>query len=1417
MRIGLFVAVVAVAYGLSGEVVSPVHPTQETVIAEDVFAPAAVATDDVSAALQKRLDALSSRGGGTIFLPAGVYTLAAPVIVPPGTVVRGDYAPDDFAGSTVIRIVCGRGEADGPAAFSLRAGAGLVGLYFWYPEQSIAAPVAYPWTVRSAIRHFGGIDNHTVSDCTFVNSWQGVRFGPEPNELHLLRRVCMTALKTGVAIDSTTDVGRLVEVDVSPRHWCASGAVGSPDETALRSFLRTNGMIGFDFGRTDWEYAYRLRVEGAAIGFNFARGVRGGTSGGFAGIETVGCAVGVSVSDLCTAGLAFYGCRFRNDENLKIGPKVPAVTVCDSCVFEGSRPVSETPHALVLSGPERMPDLSRFASRPAISPAPGRLFRVEDFGASVTAKDNTAAFQRALDAAGEAGGGTVYAPAGFWRLDGTLTVPARVELRGSSDVPHHTFSGGTMLLTTSGRGQETGTPFLSLAAGSSLRGLTVWYPDQPVRAPVAYPWAVRALGPDCRIVDVTLANAWQGLDLETHDCTGHYVSYLAGACWRRGLAVGRSRGGFIEDVQLNPHYVVRRPVGLPVTPGPDVTASCSGGIESDLMRKNLEAMTFTDARGELTRGLFVYAPAKGISVRGSSEIGMLIGGGDMGPEIWLVDLKPDGRLFSALAQLTPWDNGAGWHGPALRFLPTDAGRTKMRSSLFFLAYAPTLVKEGCGELTLDGFSSRLGRIDLRNGWSKISNGIFAFGSEGHVCVSGGEASIHRLEQRNGIRIKDETGRAQVTDCQIAPPVDATLRTEFRVGVDAPLLENVRAPRGGVREVVDWSCTRAEGPGVTIRLKGRSENPSYSYFYCDVATNAIRVTDESVCSFRLMPLTPLGCEVSVDLAFADGSVARDRGLFIIPRPGSARVGKWTDVRVPLGSVSCETITHVMLRWDSRKGGGPVEALVSDLRFERRAFADGARPAETERLPEYLFRDLGTLTNVPRDKRLPFFDEQGVYSRPSSEIRAFRSSAVEEKIREVLPKIPDAKFATLFANCFPNTLDTTVSYRELPDGDDDTFVYTGDIPAMWLRDSSAQVWPYLPLMKDDEPLRRMIRGVLRRQFRSIVIDPYANAFNPVPNGRGHPKAPTKMRPELWERKYEIDSLCYPIRLAYGYWRQSGDASIFDAQWMAALDAILKTFREQQRKNGWETPYRFYGDNVINRGYGAPVRPVGLIASFFRPSDDACVYPFLIPSNFFAVDVLRKAAEICETVCHDTARAKSCRDLADEVDAALCRHAVVKHPKYGEIYAFEVDGFGNALMIDDANVPSLLALPYFSEVKKDDPVYLNTRRFVFSPDNPYFFVGKAGAGIGGPHCGFDRIWPMSYVLKAMTATDDDDIVACLRMIRRSDAGKGLMHESYDKDDPAVFSRAWFAWANTLFGELILKLDRDGKLDLLKEAGNR
>ncbi len=436
-----------------------------------------------------------------------------------------------------------------------------------------------------------------------------------------------------------------------------------------------------------------------------------------------------------------------------------------------------------------------------------------------------------------------------------------------------------------------------------------------------------------------------------------------------------------------------------------------------------------------------------------------------------------------------------------------------------------------------------------------------------------------------------------------------------------------------------------------------------------------------------------------------------------------------------------------------------------------------------------------------------------ARPAPEDRCFSSEAVERTISEVSSKLTNPKLAWMFSNCFPNTIDTTVEFDEQAG---DTFVITGDIHAMWLRDSGAQVWPYLRLAKEDEHLRKMLAGVLMRQLRCVAIDPYANAFNKGPTGSKWESDMTEMTPWLHERKWEVDSPCYVLRLAYGYWKATGDTSVFGEEWLQAVRTILKTFREQQRFDGLG-PYSFMRrtprgkDTKSWGGFGAPVKPCGLICSSFRPSDDATVLEFLVPSNFFAVSALRWAAEILAGPCKEKKLARECTALADQVADALKKYAVVEHPKYGKIYAYEVDGFGSSILMDDANVPSLLSLPYLGCVSPDDEIWQNTRRFVLSTDNPCYFEGKALKGVGGPHIGLGWVWPMSIIMQAFTSTDDAEIRDCIRTLLSIDAGTGFMHEGVWKDDPAKFTRSWFAWANTLFGELILDLYTNGKLDLL------
>jgi meiotically up-regulated gene 157 (Mug157) protein len=422
------------------------------------------------------------------------------------------------------------------------------------------------------------------------------------------------------------------------------------------------------------------------------------------------------------------------------------------------------------------------------------------------------------------------------------------------------------------------------------------------------------------------------------------------------------------------------------------------------------------------------------------------------------------------------------------------------------------------------------------------------------------------------------------------------------------------------------------------------------------------------------------------------------------------------------------------------------------------------------------------------------------------RKFKSPAVEKIITQVQSTIGNKELAWMFGNCFPNTLDTTVDF-EMINGRPDTYVITGDIDAMWLRDSSAQVYPYLSLLPQDPQLQQLIAGVINRQTRCILLDPYANAFYKDATKVSEWKSDlTDMKPGVHERKWEVDSLCYPIRLAHGYWKVSKDTSPFDETWQESIAKIVQTFHEQQRKHD-KGPYHFQRrtetqtDTVAGRGYGNPGKPVGLIHSTFRPSDDATIFPYLVPANFFAVVSLREAAEMLEQIRNDAALAKECRTLANEVEKALFKYAIVEHATLGKVYAYEVDGYGNYYCIDDGNVPSLLSLPYLGAVKPDDNIYNHTRHLVLSDANPYYCQGKVTNGPGGPHVGMDMIWPLGLIVQGLTSTNDAEIRQCLNALQKTHAGTGFMHEAFNKDNPDQFTRSWFAWANTIFGELVLK----------------
>ncbi|WP_027093810.1 glycoside hydrolase family 125 protein [Cohnella thermotolerans] len=409
------------------------------------------------------------------------------------------------------------------------------------------------------------------------------------------------------------------------------------------------------------------------------------------------------------------------------------------------------------------------------------------------------------------------------------------------------------------------------------------------------------------------------------------------------------------------------------------------------------------------------------------------------------------------------------------------------------------------------------------------------------------------------------------------------------------------------------------------------------------------------------------------------------------------------------------------------------------------------------------------------------------------------ALSDRIRERTAERP--RLALIFRNALSNTLKTTV--KRMPDGT--TFVITGDIPAMWLRDSAAQVRPFLALAADSPELADMIEGLVARQIACLSADPYANAFNEGPTGQGHQNDRTDMKPWIWERKYEIDSLCYPIHLAYLLWKKTGRTSHLGSGFASAARIVIATWRTEQH-HGTKSSYRFErrdcppSDTLEREGRGAEVGYTGMTWSGFRPSDDACKYGYLVPSNMFAVVALRNLTEIADCVLRDEPLAKDAAALAAEIDAGIREHGIVRHPDFGPMYAYETDGFGRHHLMDDANVPSLLSIPYLGYAPADDPIYLNTRRFVLSRANPYYYEGRAASGVGSPHTPADYVWPIALAMQGLTSPDPEEKLRMLELMAATDAGTGMMHEGFHADDPTRFTRAWFSWANMMYCELLM-----------------
>ncbi|KAF2433616.1 hypothetical protein EJ08DRAFT_607390 [Tothia fuscella] len=466
----------------------------------------------------------------------------------------------------------------------------------------------------------------------------------------------------------------------------------------------------------------------------------------------------------------------------------------------------------------------------------------------------------------------------------------------------------------------------------------------------------------------------------------------------------------------------------------------------------------------------------------------------------------------------------------------------------------------------------------------------------------------------------------------------------------------------------------------------------------------------------------------------------------------------------------------------------------------------------------------------------------YQRPEESCRTFRLPIVESTIASIQSKISDPDLRRLFENSFPNTLDTAIKYHgKTQAGEELTFVITGDINAMWLRDSANQMQSYLSILKqkessDTNSIASLYRGVINLQARYIIASPYCNSFQPPPesgvlpsdNGgsNGDTVYPPYNNTVVFECKYELDSLAAFLQISTEYYKATKDGTFFGKfNWVNAIKSLMTVAKEMQTPTyapdgsvnaspyTWTRQTTRATETLANDGLGNPVQNgTGLIRSAFRPSDDATIYQLFIPANMMFSRYLLSASEIMAQLPDQAGLAQEMAALATNIRGAITRHGILTHPKYGKIYAFEVDGYGSTTIMDDANIPSLLSAPHLGYLSSSDPVYQNTRKMILSGDNPYFMRGPVINGVGGPHNGPGYAWPMASIVRILTSNDDAEIKATLKEIVSSTDGLGLIHESVWSSNEHKWTRQWFSWANGLFGQMIIDL-ADRKPGLLQE----
>jgi hypothetical protein len=998
---------------LKPRVMTTQFETPDVVIAtavatEEPFAAKGDGQADCTAAIQKAIDAVHAKGGGVVFLPAGKYRCDGSLAIKDAVTLRGDWRSpeaDAHVEGTILMPMGGKGKADGPPFITVAPGGGVRELSIWYPEQTMEAIAPYPWTI---VQQPG--DNCTVHRVTLVNSYQGIKAGPEWNELHTLRYVYGTPLKCGFFTDFCTDIGRLVHIRFAPRYWLESGLTKpTPEqEAALRKFLREQGT-GIEMRRSDWEYFFDVKLEGYARGLHVLAGARGTANAVLYNVEATGGGVGLQVDQVNEIGLALTRCRFDGDEtgvlatgsfstvaqfnSCTLGGKAKRALQLDgngfislqNCVFPGWTETAvvaergtltvlgcdfqkDAPHIRAAPPVQRALILgNRFSPKPKLEmqstgdvqvthhdfafarpsdavvvlppdrkPGSKQLVNVLDHGAKADGKtDNTAAFKAALDEAGKAGG-TVYVPAGLYRFTASLNIPAGVELRGIADVPHHTISGGSVLMPTGGKGDAKAAPFIMMGDNAGVRGLTIWYPEQDVRNIVPYPWAIRASGAGCWVMDVSVSNAYQGADFGTTGGDRHLVRYLCGAPLKCGLRVSGGASGVVDSCHFNPHFWGRRPKNFP-EPAEQHKGEDQVRPVWEYQQQNLEAFVFGHCKDSLQVNNFVYAALHGLHFTdesGGSKARVINHGTDAGSHALTVDAtQPEGIEMVNTELVLLGQTPVASLQTAMKF----EGRLSLFNTLSWGVPAATAVIAGRGDVLLQQ-------------WNTL---------QGPITIHGCKAALENLHFQRTLPVDVQTvvtqrvalvGNTAPGHFKFTPEPNVVGRgnalplgggdafaSGFEPGQPAPTWkdqsDNARDVEGRCCHV-EAGVGRNGGAGLVIAGEDKAAKPSFVYY--KVFNVNLRVAPGTVLTYWVKPENELGRQVGVDIEFADGSTLRDspardtQGQGVHPGQPKGKIGEWTKIECPVGKWHAEkNVRRILVAYDDAQNTGAFKAVFDDI--------------------------------------------------------------------------------------------------------------------------------------------------------------------------------------------------------------------------------------------------------------------------------------------------------------------------------------------------------------------------------------------------------------------------------------------------------------------------------------------------------